>query len=121
MKEGDSVAIVRTGTVGLLAAKIAKICGASNVIVVGRSKEKIKFASSEGADHVVNDMGWDPADAVKQFTLMGKWRMLSFECAGSSSAAQTAVTLAKRGECRFTGNPEDDMLFGKDVYWKIPE
>ena len=119
MKEGDSVAIVGTGTVGLLAAKIAKICGASNVIVVGRSKEKIKFASSEGADHVVNDMGWDPADAVKQLTY-GKMADVVLECAGSSSAAQTAVTLAKRGgNVVFTGNPEDDMLFGKDVYWKI--
>ncbi len=118
MKEGDIVAVVGTGTIGLLAAKIARLRGASKVIVLGRSKERIKFASEHGADHVVND-NWSPEEAVKQLTY-GDMANVVLECAGNSESADTAVKIARKGAgVAFVGEPQGQIAFSRDTYWKI--
>jgi 2-desacetyl-2-hydroxyethyl bacteriochlorophyllide A dehydrogenase len=51
---GDSVLVIGTGPIGLLAAKQAKISGAAKVIVAGRKEFKLTMAKKLGADVVVS-------------------------------------------------------------------
>jgi D-arabinose 1-dehydrogenase-like Zn-dependent alcohol dehydrogenase len=64
---GENVAIYGTGGVGMYALQVAKLSGA-NVIAIGRSEEKLKMASSLGADHVVNASKSRIRDEVKSAT-----------------------------------------------------
>jgi len=51
---GDSVLIHGSGSLGLLAAKLAKLSGAANVIITGRKESKLKIARTFGADVSIN-------------------------------------------------------------------
>ncbi|MFO8101697.1 MAG: alcohol dehydrogenase catalytic domain-containing protein [Dehalococcoidia bacterium] len=54
VKVGDSVVVYGVGGVGLAAVMGAKLAGASNLIAVARSQNKLDMAKELGADHVVN-------------------------------------------------------------------
>ena len=60
---GDRVVILGTGHAGLMALQVAKVYGASKVIVVGRRKEKLDLARSLGADVTIN---MKEEDAIKR-------------------------------------------------------
>ena len=51
---GDTVLVHGSGALGLLAAKLAKLSGASRVVVTGRKDAKLDIARAFGADGVVN-------------------------------------------------------------------
>ncbi|MDN3480648.1 alcohol dehydrogenase catalytic domain-containing protein [Arthrobacter sp. APC 3897] len=67
-KPGDNVLVVGTGGVGIAAIQGAKVAGASRVIAVDVSEEKLAVAKSFGATHAFNarDEGW--VDAVVELT-----------------------------------------------------
>ena len=118
MKKGDVVAIVGTGTIAILAAKIARILGAYKVILIGRTKDKIKNAS-QYSDHVVNSSIWDPEEAIREFTEGGMADVV-LECAGNSDAVLTAMrVVARGGNVVIVGNPVEDVNIKKDVFWRI--
>ena len=118
MKQGDVVTIIGTGTIALLAACIARIRGASKIIIVGRSKEKVMNAS-QVANHVINATGWDVEEAVAQLT-EGDMSDVVLEMAGNSQACNYALAAAGKGtNIVFTGNPEETVSFDKKIFWKI--
>lgn len=118
MKKGDVVAIVGTGTIGILAAKIARILGAYKVIIIGRSRDKIKNAS-QYSDHVVNAAIWDPEEAIHEFT-EGDMADVVLECAGNADAVLTSLRIVARGgNIVIVGDPVEDVDIKKDVFWKI--
>ncbi|HAE44141.1 MAG TPA: galactitol-1-phosphate 5-dehydrogenase [Lachnospiraceae bacterium] len=118
MKSGDIVTIIGTGTVGLLAAGIARIRRASKIIIVGRSKEKIMNAA-HFADHVINAEGWDVNEAVASLT-EGHMSDVVLETGGNSDACTYALMAAGKGTTvMFIGNPEEPIVFNRDIYWKI--
>ena len=51
---GDTIAVLGTGHAGLLAQQVAKACGASKVIVVGRKDEKLRLSKELGSDETIN-------------------------------------------------------------------
>jgi L-iditol 2-dehydrogenase len=63
---GDSVLVIGTGPIGLLAAKQAKISGAAKVIVAGRKEFKLNMAKQLGADVVVSTTNEKLADVVRR-------------------------------------------------------
>lgn len=54
LRPGENVAIIGTGSLGLMAIQIAKISGAANIIAIGTTKDKayrFKVAEKYGATH----------------------------------------------------------------------
>ena len=63
---GDYVAIYGAGGVGIPAVQLARIFGASRLIVVEVSEYKLKTALELGADETVNALEEDPMKRIKE-------------------------------------------------------
>lgn len=116
---GDTVAIIGTGTIGLLAALWAKAQGVEKVISIGIFDEYLDFAKTFGVDGTVNSA---KADALQTYAALtgGNGADVVMECVGSADAINNAILYAKKGgKVVLTGNPYGDISFPKDTYWKI--
>ncbi len=93
----DIVAITGAGPIGILAAFVAKSCGAHKVLMtgIGRS-EAIRFpvAKGMGVDVVVNVEKEDPVRRVMELT-NGKGADLVIETSGAGAAILQTVEMAK--------------------------
>lgn len=115
---GKSLAIVGTGTIGFMIGAIAKYSGIDNVIICGRSKDKIEFAEKLGfktADTSAEDF----EERILSLT-DGQGADTVFECVGSPESVNQSITIcAAMGTAVLVGNPTGDIEFQKNVYWKI--
>jgi len=68
IKPGESVVIIGGGPIGLAAVNILKHAGANNVILSEPSKVRAELGKKIGADHVINPLEEDFADAVLEYT-----------------------------------------------------
>lgn len=95
IKEGQWVAIYGCGGVGLSAIMIATAFGA-RVIAVDIADDKLGFARSIGAEHVVNAALTDPSEAILSLTDGGV--QISVDAIGSPEACFNSISsLRKRG------------------------
>ena len=81
---GERVAVIGPGAIGLCAAQLARVLGASEVILVGRGERVAR--AQKFADSVVED----PAPLFGTIDLV-------VEFAGTADAARDAIKLARRG------------------------
>ncbi|MCC8044353.1 MAG: galactitol-1-phosphate 5-dehydrogenase [Clostridiales bacterium] len=116
--KGRTVAIVGAGTIAFLIAAFAANQGAKKVIVCGRSQAKLDFARKLGYG-VANTSEGSVEEQVKA-QLDGEGADIVFECVGKASTAGNAVEACGTfGTVVLVGNPEGDMTFEKNTYWKI--
>jgi alcohol dehydrogenase len=94
LRPGQSVAIVGLGGVGLAALMGAKAAGATRIVAVDLSDEKLALAAEIGATDRL-DSG-DSA-SVAEFLERGAHVDVALEMAGSIPALEIAVALTKRG------------------------
>jgi len=95
-KVGDSVAIVGAGPTGLIHTSLAKIYGASQVIVSDLIDFRLELAKSLGADVVVNSGKESMMDAVKRET-DGRGVDLAIVTAPNLNAYRTGVDVCRKG------------------------
>ena len=62
---GDTVLVLGSGPLGLFAARWAKLCGASHVMLTGRKEFKLNLGLRLGADQAINTTREDLADTVR--------------------------------------------------------
>ncbi len=93
---GDTVAVLGTGPVGLLALQIAKAMGAGEVIVTGRRDERLNFAKELGADKVVNIAKQDFVEAILEMT-DGFGADVVIETAGVTENFAKSIDIVKKG------------------------
>jgi len=67
VKEGDRVAIVGAGQIGLMHTQVANLMGAKT-IVVDIKEDRLALASKLGAGEVINSSSVNPAARVKELT-----------------------------------------------------
>lgn len=91
---GDPVVVLGLGVTGLLHLQIARLRGASPVIGVSRSAEKLALATRLGADLVAPADGTE-IDVVLEATDGGA--ALVIECVGSAATLGTAVRMLRVG------------------------
>lgn len=116
---GDTVVVIGSGTIGLLASMWARIHGASKVIVVGRGEEKLKTARELGFQHIISTLTQDAERKIRALT-EEKGADTVLEMVGSSSAIRMAVCCVKKGgTVVLTGNPSGNIELERNVYWKI--
>lgn len=95
LKAGDSVAIFGAGPIGLLTLLSAKAAGATQIIVVDLSEERLNKAKELGATTIINGRRDDIVDTILQLTNGGV--SVAYECAGVQATITNAVASVKQG------------------------
>jgi L-iditol 2-dehydrogenase len=107
----DVVLVLGCGPIGIVAAKIAQIAGASKVIITGIDRDenvRLPKARQLGIDHVVNVAQDDVTQIVEELT-DGEGADVVIELAGATPAIQQAFRLARRlGRVGIIGQPPTD-------------
>lgn len=90
LKPGDRVIVLGPGTIGILCAAVAKLCGAE-VAMVGleRHKHRLMIAKQYGCETIIDDA----ADWAKQRDGLGVDCVI--DAAGTSSTLKTAIDLVR--------------------------
>ena len=98
VRAGDNVVIADPGPIGLLALQLAKVAGAS-VLMIGTDQdlERLKVAKELGADHIINVE--EVSNIVQCVTGIfgGDGADLVIECSGAPAAPKTLTDVARRG------------------------
>jgi len=115
VKTGDRVAVIGTGTIGILIAAFCKLKGA-DVYVCGRRKESMEFVEQFGLKtidvHTMEDTVGKITDGVRMDVV--------FEAVGTNDSMAKAIMSTRAGGIVVAvGNPKGDFALPKDVYWKI--
>ncbi|MEM5517905.1 Zn-dependent alcohol dehydrogenase [Henriciella sp. AS95] len=102
VEPGSTVAVIGCGGVGLSTINGAAIAGASRIIAVDLSDDKLKMAKTFGATDFVNPKNGNPVEQVKELT--GGGVHYSFECIGLKlTAEQSYLMLRPRGVSTIIG------------------
>jgi len=109
----DVVLILGCGPIGLVAAKMAQIDGASEIIITGIDRDegaRLPKARELGIGHVVNVQKTDLAGLVNDLT-DGEGVDVAIELSGAPIAIAQAFTLARRlGRVGIIGQPSSDEI-----------
>ena len=98
LRAGFSAIVLGGGVIGLLTVQLARLAGATRVVLVTRSAEKRRLAESLGATATL-----DPGDGDVLARILAEGGLLPggadvvFECAGVAETMQQAPRLARRG------------------------
>lgn len=97
IKLGDIVAIYGMGGVGMYASQLAKLAGATTVIAIGRTEEKLQMALKKfGADIAINLSNEKLRDALKKIT-GGKGVDVMFDFVVNSESVEGSTRAVSNG------------------------
>ncbi|MFP3907692.1 MAG: Zn-dependent alcohol dehydrogenase [Acidimicrobiales bacterium] len=110
IREGDAVAVIGCGGVGLNVIQGARIAGAGTIIAVDMFDSKLELAREFGATDVVNASDGDPVAKVQELT-GGRGADVSFEVIGLGPTIDQAINMARTGgEVVLVGVPRLDVM-----------
>lgn len=110
-KGGKTVAILGAGTIGLLTLQWIKNLGASKIVVVNRSKEKLVLAQTLGADEVISTLDSGSREALMGITGNRGFDYV-FETAGSTEMIKEAFYIAaNKATVCCIGTPTTQLSF----------
>jgi S-(hydroxymethyl)glutathione dehydrogenase/alcohol dehydrogenase len=110
IKEGDTVAIIGCGGVGLNAIQGARIAGASEIIAVDQNETKLQMAKEFGATTGINAKEKDPVSAIFDLTGDRAGVDVAFEVIGLQQTIEQAMQITRRGgETILVGVPRLDV------------
>ncbi|GGG02930.1 zinc-dependent alcohol dehydrogenase family protein [Paenibacillus abyssi] len=93
---GSTVAVIGAGPMGLVHAQLAKMNGASSVIISEMNQARIAKARELGVDHVIDASKQDPVEAVRELT-EGRGADFVIEAVGAVPTYQQAFQMVRRG------------------------
>lgn len=113
--EGQKVAIIGTGTIGILIGAFCRLKGA-RVYICGRRQESMEFVESLGFETFsVKNM---EKEALERTDGIGMDVVL--EAVGTNEAMEQAILGVKNsGTIVAVGNPKGDLQLQKAIYWRI--
>ena len=92
---GESVVILGSGPIGLMALQAARVFGATTRIVIDLQRDRLEMAKKLGATHVINARELNPVAAVE--SLLPDGADVVMEAAGATATIQMAINLVRRG------------------------
>src|SRR4051812_45536181 len=105
VKDGQTVAVVGDGAVGLSAVLAAKRLGAERIIALSRHADRQQLATQFGATDIVAERGEAAVEKVKDMT-DGVGADATMECVGTGQSMDTAISIARAGSMvGFVGVP----------------
>jgi S-(hydroxymethyl)glutathione dehydrogenase/alcohol dehydrogenase len=108
--EGDNVAVIGGGGVGLNVIQGARVAGAAEIIAVDTSPKKLEMARTFGATQTVDASSGDPASAVMGLT-GERGADVSFEVVGLGPTIDQAIGMTRRGgQVILVGVPRMDVV-----------
>ncbi|WP_052474547.1 zinc-dependent alcohol dehydrogenase [Jeotgalibacillus soli] len=93
---GDTVAIIGAGPMGLVHALMAKLNGASKVIISEMNAARLQKARDLGVDVVIDASETDPVQAVRNLT-GGRGADVVFEVVGAVPTYKQAFEMVRKG------------------------
>lgn len=115
ISKGQKVAIIGTGTIGILIAVFCKLQGA-DVYVCGRRKESLENVKNLGLNAIDTH---ELHSAINEVT-NGERMDVVFEAVGSNESMESAIMSTRSaGIVVAVGNPKEDFKLSRDVYWKV--
>ena len=104
VKPGDKVVVIGDGAVGQCAVIAAKMCGASQIVLMSRHQDRQKMALESGATAVVAERGQEGIAKVRE--ILGGGADAALECVGTEAAVDQALgVLHNGGRMGFVGVP----------------
>jgi L-iditol 2-dehydrogenase len=97
LRPGDTVVVLGPGPIGLMAVQVARVCGASNIVLAGLPRDKLRLDVGRklGATHTV-DLSKDDLHALVDELTAGVGVDLVVDAAGPSATVKLAMDLVKR-------------------------
>lgn len=93
---GDSVCIIGDGAIGLMMLQLAKLSGASSVILSSRNEMRQKIGLDVGADAIIDPRKGDLQEQLR--TILGRPGVdVVIECVGKLQATEQAFSIADNG------------------------
>lgn len=96
VQPGQTVAIIGSGGVGTNAISGAVVAGASKIIAIDLTDEKLENARLFGATHTVNSASTDPVAAVKEIT-GGRGADYVFDFVGAPGVTRSGFDMLAQG------------------------
>jgi len=99
INSGDNIVIQGPGPLGMFAVAFSKDLGASNIIVIGGSKERLKLCKTFGANHVLDRHNLTKEER-KEFIMEatgGRGADIVIEAVGVKGAAEEGIKLLRMG------------------------
>lgn len=93
---GDTVAILGSGAQGLYFLKLAKLAGATKVIMMDHFDYRLNYAKKLGADEVINNKKENAVERIEELT-DGYGAEVVITAAGVPAAWELAVKIAAKG------------------------
>ncbi len=120
VKPENIVAVQGLGTIGLLIVMFLKEMGVKNILAIGNKEFQKNAVTRIGLnrENFCDSTQTDISEYIKNRTNCGV--DVYFECVGKNKTINEAVNnTAPAGCVILVGNPYSDVLFDKNVYWKI--
>lgn len=95
IRPGDTVAVLGGGVIGLLMVELARLAGASRVVLATRQGARRALALKVGATDVVNPSAGDTVDAIRAIAPEGV--DVALECAGVPETFRQSLAAVRRG------------------------
>jgi L-iditol 2-dehydrogenase len=96
---GDVVVVIGPGPIGIMAALVARVCGARHVAILGTDQDESSRLSLcrrlSAIDSVINVNQVDPVDSILSLTA-GRGADTIIEASGSAAALETAVRMVRK-------------------------
>jgi NDMA-dependent alcohol dehydrogenase len=109
IRQGDSVAVIGCGGVGLNVIQGARIAGAERIIAIDMFESKLKMAEQFGATDLVKADEVDPVAKVMELT--GRGADVSFEVIGLGATMEQAIGCIRQGgQAVLVGVPRLDVF-----------
>jgi len=106
---GEVVVVIGAGIIGALALQFARMCGASMVVAVDLSPNRLRMARELGADETINPAETDVPKALGELT-GGEMADLIIEATGNPRTFPMALKLAReRGRIVALGSPRGNV------------
>ncbi len=98
IRPGDTAVVIGPGPIGLLCAEMARLAGASTLVVAGASQDesRLEAARSLGATHTINVQETNLLDFMRE-TGDGLGADLVVDAAGASAALKLALDIVRPG------------------------
>ena len=117
VKEGDTVAVIGDGAVGLCGVIGARLRGAKRIILMSHHEDRAKLGREFGATDIVSERGDDAIKKVMELT-NGVGVDAVQECVGAVSAIEQAGKIARPGAViGRVGVPQTEPS-SKTLFWK---